>query len=89
MEQEHRPLLASDHHRIGTPDVTAIKHQVKRFLTSKSGHYAVLLLVSLDISAIFADLILQLLTCESLFAIMGSIQRKYIVYPAPMGSMAS
>ena len=64
MADEHRPLLASDHRRIGQPDVTAIKHQVKRFLTSKTGHYAVLLLVSLDISAIFADLILQLLTCE-------------------------
>ena len=64
MVDEHRPLLASDRHRIGHTDVAAIKHQVKRFLTSKSGHYAVLLLVSLDISAIFADLILQLLTCR-------------------------
>lgn len=31
---------------------------------SKYGHYSVLVLVSLDISSIFADLILQLLTCE-------------------------
>ena len=64
MATEHRPLLPSDRHRIGHPDVTVIKHHVKKFLTSKEGHYSVLLLVSLDISAIFADLILQLLTCE-------------------------
>lgn len=36
----------------------------QRFLTSKFGHYAVLLLVSLDVSCIFADFLISLYTCE-------------------------
>ena len=38
--------------------------QTQRFLTSKFGHYAVLLLVSLDVSCIFADFLISLYTCE-------------------------
>ncbi|EMC97565.1 hypothetical protein BAUCODRAFT_50672, partial [Baudoinia panamericana UAMH 10762] len=40
------------------------RRETKRYLTSKIGHYSVLALVSVDIGSIFADLILQLLTCE-------------------------
>lgn len=87
---EHRPLLASDHKRLGSvrfPEersfISKCRHNTKRYLTvsstpsrqnhdtntdfqsqSKYGHYSVLGLVSLDISSIFADLILQLLICE-------------------------
>ena len=38
--------------------------QTRRFLTSKYGHYSVLLLVSLDVSCIFADFLLGLYICE-------------------------
>lgn len=38
--------------------------KTQRFLTSKFGHYAVLLLVSLDVSCIFADFLIGLYTCE-------------------------
>ena len=69
MADEHRPLLPSDRIRVQhrsdvSTSITAARHQAKRYLTSKTGHYSVLLLVSLDISCILADLILQLLTCE-------------------------
>ena len=67
---ERRPLLPSDRARVGahpsaaSTRVTAARRQVKRYLTSKTGHYSILLLVSLDISCIFADLLLAILTCE-------------------------
>lgn len=68
MTNEQRPLLPSDrlaHTRHFTSDTAAsARRQTKRYLTSKTGHYSVLALVSVDISSIFADLILQLLTCE-------------------------
>lgn len=38
--------------------------RTQRFLTSKTGHYAVLLLVSLDVSCIFADFIINLFVCD-------------------------
>lgn len=37
---------------------------VRTFLRSKKGHYSVLLLVSLDVSCIFAEFLLALYTCE-------------------------
>lgn len=40
------------------------RHRVQRFLTSKAGHYAVLILVSLDVSCIFADILISLFACE-------------------------
>lgn len=42
----------------------ATRTQTQRFLTSKFGHYAVLLLVSLDVSCIFADFLISLYTCD-------------------------
>ena len=38
--------------------------QIQRFLASKTGHYAVLLLVSLDVACIFADFLVSLYVCE-------------------------
>lgn len=73
---EQHPLLPSDRARVGLHPSTAstraaaARSQVKRYLTSKTGHYSILLLVSLDISCIFADLLLAILTCE------GRVPRK-------------
>ena len=38
--------------------------QTRQFLSSKYGHYAVLLLVSLDVSCIFADFLISLYICD-------------------------
>ena len=66
MSDEQRPLLTSDRARVDAPThhAAAVRKQIKRFLTSKTGHYSILLLVSLDISCIFADLLLAILICE-------------------------
>ena len=40
------------------------RRQTRRFLGSKYGHYAVLLLVSLDVSCIFADFLISLYICD-------------------------
>lgn len=68
MTDEHRPLLPSEaiHHaeRFGDSAHARSRYQVKRFLTSKVGHYTVLAVVALDISSIFADLLLTSLACE-------------------------
>jgi hypothetical protein len=72
MADEQRPLLPSDRARVEAhpAHAAAARKQVKRYLTSKTGHYSILLLVSLDISCIFADLLLAILTCE------GRVPRK-------------
>lgn len=68
MNDEHRPLLPSEQlayaQHTSSSAAASARRQTKRYLTSKTGHYSVLALVSVDISSIFADLILQLLTCE-------------------------
>lgn len=66
---EFRPLLREHRNALkiyGSDDsaVSIARRQTRRFLTSKTGHYAVLLLVSLDVSSIFADFVVQLLTCD-------------------------
>lgn len=38
--------------------------KIRSFLNSKAGHYAVLVLVSLDVSCIFADILISLFACE-------------------------
>lgn len=45
-------------------DFDTIGNHVQRFLMSQTGHYAVLLLVSLDVACIFADLLISLFICE-------------------------
>ncbi|KAF2166831.1 hypothetical protein M409DRAFT_66392 [Zasmidium cellare ATCC 36951] len=64
--EEHRPLLPSDHARVryASEVTTSARRQTRQFLTSKTGHYAVLLLVSFDVSCVFADLIITSLACE-------------------------
>ena len=44
--------------------VHVFREKTQRFLTSKFGHYLVLILVSLDVSIIFADFLIGLYTCE-------------------------
>lgn len=45
-------------------DSDSVGAHVRCFLTSKAGHYAVLLLVSLDVTCIFADFLISLFICE-------------------------
>ncbi|CAG9941751.1 unnamed protein product [Clonostachys rosea f. rosea IK726] len=40
------------------------REKVKRFLSSKAGHYSVLTLVSLDVLGMIADFVLRLFQCE-------------------------
>lgn len=61
-DTEQQPLLSVPTSK--TNFVNKIRHRTKAFLTSKTGHYSILLLVSLDISSIFADLIVSSLACE-------------------------
>lgn len=57
--------LDPDHvRRNGIWDLDSMAAHVRRFLTSKPGHYAVLLLVSLDVTCIFADFLISLFICE-------------------------
>lgn len=69
MENEHSPLLPSDriHFQSTSATLHTARRQTKRFLTSKTGHYAILLLVTLDVSCIFADLVIASLSCEDYF----------------------
>lgn len=61
-DTEQQPLLSPSTSQ--TTSVSKIRHRTKTFLTSQTGHYSILLLVSLDISSIFADLIVSSLACE-------------------------
>jgi len=72
------PLLRSDRRRIKQtskdflarhlvhPNSTAyrIRNFLQWFLTSKYGHYFVLVLVTLDVAGIFADFLISLHICE-------------------------
>jgi hypothetical protein len=40
------------------------KAKCRAFLSSKAGHYSVLILVALDVSCIFADFLIHLFVCE-------------------------
>jgi hypothetical protein len=75
---EQAPLLRSDRQRIAhaSNDIIAryltnedsiaarFRKFLQWFLTSKYGHYLVLVLVSLDVAGIFADLLISLHVCE-------------------------
>ena len=78
-EEARRPLLQSDRDLIqseeqqdGTSNeprpwsarLHQVRSSVQNYLTSSMGHYSVLLLVSLDVSCIFADLLINLVQCE-------------------------
>ncbi|KAF2184270.1 hypothetical protein K469DRAFT_708990 [Zopfia rhizophila CBS 207.26] len=43
--------------------IASIQRQLYRFLTSKTAHYSILLIVSLDVACLFADIIISLFTC--------------------------
>jgi hypothetical protein len=47
-----------------TTTLNTTRRQTRRFLSSKWGHYSILLLVSLDVSCIFSDFIIQIFRCE-------------------------
>jgi len=63
---EDQLLLPNDHRDQpgSNSSYSLFRAQTRRFLTSKPGHYAVLLLVSLDVSSIFADFVISLYMCE-------------------------
>ena len=69
---ERQPLLRSDQHLLAKPThsttqpsfLSTTRHRTAHFLTSKSGHYSVLALVSLDVAGIFADFLISLHVCE-------------------------
>ncbi|KAI9734966.1 MAG: hypothetical protein M1834_002048 [Cirrosporium novae-zelandiae] len=56
----HRHLSTTDGHSA----LKRSRHNVQVFLTSKTGHYCVLLLVGFDVSCIFADFLIKLFQCE-------------------------
>lgn len=54
-------------------DIHTSRREAQRFLTSKIGHYFVLLLVSLDVSGIFADFLINLYVCEHACMQLGDL----------------
>lgn len=64
---EHEALLhsSSQHRTPGHQRLATARRRTRHFLSSKPGHYLILALVTLDISSIFADFILQLFVCEN------------------------
>ena len=64
----HRPLLPSDRihyvNEVAISSARTARTQTKRYLTSKVGHYNVIVLVSLDVVSIFAEFLVNLLACE-------------------------
>ncbi|KAI9762072.1 MAG: hypothetical protein M1840_001481 [Geoglossum simile] len=72
--QDTEPLLRDDRRELADgaaqhqdppdePRVQRIRLAVQRFLTSRVGHYAILLMVSLDVTCIFGDIFISLFTC--------------------------
>lgn len=74
-----QPLLSSDRERLEhaskdflsrhfttdeTSSVYRVRHYLQHFLTSKYGHYFVMILVTLDVAGIFADFLISLHICE-------------------------
>ena len=52
---------------------SSTRRQTRRFLSSIYGHYAVLLLVSLDVGCIFADFLISLYICDHTCGNGGSV----------------
>ena len=62
------PLLPSSDREVDSSydsyhPVRSVRRQLFRFLDSKTFHYSILALVSLDVSCLFADIVINLLTC--------------------------
>lgn len=64
MEESQRPLLYEPSHEHNDSRISTARLQTRRYLNSKFGHYAILLLVSLDCACIFLEFIIQVLSCE-------------------------
>ena len=72
-EESSQPLLREDEDvaSINEPSTSAFyaqytqsRQRLQRFLSTKTQHYCVLGLVALDVSCIFADIFINLYTCE-------------------------
>lgn len=77
-EEVQQPLLRSDRERLdhaskdfvsrNLTDQSSTAYRIRRalqhFLTSKYGHYFVMVLVTLDVAGIFADFLISLHICE-------------------------
>jgi len=64
MEESQRPLLHEPSHEYNDSRISTARLQTRRYLNSKFGHYAILLLVSLDCVCIFLEFIIQILSRE-------------------------
>ena len=63
---DQQPLLrpTTSPHTHQDSIITTTRQQTRRYLSSKTGHYSVLLLVLLEVTCIFADFIIQIFSCE-------------------------
>ncbi|CAD0089243.1 unnamed protein product, partial [Aureobasidium vineae] len=59
-----RPLLHESSPERTNSTFDTARRKTRRYLNSKFGHYAVLLLVSLDCTCIFSEFVIQILSCE-------------------------
>ncbi|KAI4727972.1 hypothetical protein E4T49_04146 [Aureobasidium sp. EXF-10728] len=64
MEESQRPLLHEISPERTNSTFDTARRNTRRYLNSKFGHYAVLLLVSLDCTCIFSEFVIQILSCE-------------------------
>lgn len=64
MEDSRSPLLHESSPERNDVSISSARRQTRRYLNSKLGHYAILLLVSLDCACIFLEFIVQILSCE-------------------------
>jgi voltage-gated hydrogen channel 1 len=65
MDESSQPLLHPVEPRHLAPMFVHSRRKMQRFLTSKTGHSIVLVLVILDVSCIFADFIINIFTCKT------------------------
>ncbi|THX09286.1 hypothetical protein D6D18_01292 [Aureobasidium pullulans] len=64
MDDSRRPLLRESSPERTDSTFSTARRCTRRYLNSKFGHYAILLLVCLDCSCIFGEFVIQILTCE-------------------------
>ncbi|THW18259.1 hypothetical protein D6D19_04049 [Aureobasidium pullulans] len=64
MDDSRRPLLREPSPERTDSTFSTARRCTRRYLNSKFGHYAILLLVCLDCSCIFGEFVIQILTCE-------------------------
>ena len=64
MEESQRPLLHELSPQRNDSTISTARQTTRRYLNSKIGHYAILLLVSLDCACIFSEFLIKVLSCE-------------------------